>query len=115
MREFDRYFLEKEEPVKSSLLFLREYILSRDPAITEAWKYRMPMFCFRGKMFCYLWTDKKTGLPYIGIVEGKRIVHPGLLQEKRARMCIFPVDPAKDISLENLDTLFDKILALYRV
>ncbi|SDL22629.1 hypothetical protein SAMN04488090_0413 [Siphonobacter aquaeclarae] len=114
MREMDRYFLEQEEPVRSCMLFLREYILGKDPAITEAWKYRMPFFCFRGKMFCYLWTDRKTSLPYIGVVEGKRVDHPGLLLEKRARMRIFPVDPRKDLVVEDLDILFDKILALYR-
>ena len=31
---------------------------------------------YQQKMFCYLWTDKKTHEPYIGIVEGNKIDHP---------------------------------------
>src|SRR5438309_2947596 len=97
LREIDNYFIEKEEPVKSCLLFLREYILSHDPNITEEWKYKMPFYCYRGTMFCYLWVHKKNGLPYLGIVEGKRTDHPALIIEDRARMKIMLFDPTEDI------------------
>jgi len=59
MREIDDFYLQKEEPVKSCLIFLRNYILNYDSNITEAWKYKMPFFCYKGKMFCYLWVHKK--------------------------------------------------------
>ena len=59
MREIDNYFLQKDEPVKGCLLFLRDHILAYDKGITEAWKYRMPFYCYKGKMFCYLWTHKR--------------------------------------------------------
>jgi len=48
-------------------------------------------------MFCYLWVHKKYGKPYLGIVEGKKIKHPDLLTEKRARMKILLIDPEKDL------------------
>jgi len=80
----DNYFLQKEEPVKSCLQFLREYILKQDDNIVETWKYGMPFYCFNGRMFCYLWVHKKYHLPYIGIVEGRQIDHPDLIIEKRA-------------------------------
>src|SRR6185437_9054488 len=51
---FDNYFLQKEDPDKSCLQFLRQLILKQDRNITEAWKYGMPFFCYKGKMFCYL-------------------------------------------------------------
>jgi hypothetical protein len=60
----ENYYFQKEEPIKSCLLTLREIILSQDKNITNQWKYRMPFFCYKNKMFCYLWTDKKTNLPY---------------------------------------------------
>jgi uncharacterized protein YdhG (YjbR/CyaY superfamily) len=84
LRPIDQYFLDKDEPIKSCLQFLREHILKQDPLITEAWKYGMPFFCYRGKMICYLWVHKKHHQPYLGIVEGKQINHPDLLQEDRA-------------------------------
>lgn len=87
LREIDNYFL-KEEPVKSCLLAVRGFILSFDGNIVETWKYGMPMYCYKKKMFCYLWVHKKLHQPYLGIVEGKRIEHPKLIQEKRARMTI---------------------------
>ena len=114
MREIDNYYLQKEEPVKSCLLFLREHILSFDPDITEAWKYRMPFFCYKGKMFCYLWTHKKNGLPYIGIVEGKKIDHPALIMEDRARMKIMLIDPTIDLPIETIDAILSIALGFYK-
>jgi hypothetical protein len=114
MREIDNYFLQKEEPVKSYLLFLRDHILSFDKDITEAWKYGMPFFCYNGKMFCYLWVHKKHHHPYLGIVEGKRIDHPQLIQEKRARMKILLFDPLKDVPVKTINSILKEALTLYK-
>jgi hypothetical protein len=113
LREIDNYFLQKDEPVKSCLLFLREYILNYDPNITEAWKYRMPFFCYKGKMFCYLWTHKKNGCPYIGIVEGKKIDHPALIIEARARMKIMLLNPSDDLPMETIKSILDIAIGFY--
>ena len=113
MREIDNFYLQKEEPVKSCLLFLREHILNFDQNIIEAWKYRMPFFCYKGKMFCYLWVHKKYGLPYIGIVEGKKIDHPALIIEDRSRMKIMLLDPTTDLPMESIDNILKKALSFY--
>lgn len=39
LRPIDNWFLQKDEPVKSCLQFLRAHILKQDPGITETWKY----------------------------------------------------------------------------
>lgn len=114
LRPIDNYFLQQEEPVKSCLQFLRAYILKQDEHITEAWKYGMPFFCYKGKMFCYLWIHKQLHQPYLGIVEGTRIEHPDLLQEKRARMKILLLDAHKDLPIKKINTILQTILALYR-
>ena len=114
LRVIDNYFLQKEEPIKSCLQFLREHILNQDANITEAWKYGMPFYCYNKKMCCYLWVHKKYQQPYIGIVEGKHIHHPGLIIEKWARMKILLIDPAKDIPVKKIDTILKEVLALYK-
>ncbi len=114
LREIDHYFLHQNEPAKSCLLFLRQYILKQDVNITEAWKYKMPFYCYKGKMFCYLWVHKKYHQPYIGIVKGKDIDHPDLIIEKRARMKILLIDADKNIPLKKIDTVLKKVLALYK-
>lgn len=114
LRPIDQYFSQKEEPVKSCLLFLRKHILELDSAITEEWKYGMPFYCYNSKMFCYLWIHKKYGQPYLGIVEGAKIDHPDLLQEKRARMKILLIDPNKDLPIKKIDALLKKVLQLYK-
>lgn len=114
LRLIDNYFLKKEEPIKSCLQFLRQHILKQDRNITEAWKYGMPFYCYNGKMFCYLWTHKKYHQPYIGIVEGKRINHPDLITEKRARMKILLIDSGQDIQIEKVDTILKEVIALYK-
>jgi len=114
MRNVDLYFLNKEEPYKGCLLALRKCILSNDPHITETQKYGMPCYCFKGKAFCYLWTDKKTQFPYILFVEGQYLIHQRLETGKRARMKIFPVDPKKDLPYTTIDALVQDALLLYK-
>lgn len=99
---------------KKLLSCLREHILNYNPNITEAWKYRMPFYCYKGKMFCYLWTHKKNGLPYIGIVEGKKIDHPALIIEDRARMKIMLLDPNTDLPIETIDSILKTALSFYK-
>ena len=114
IREIDLYFLHKDEPVKSYLLALREHIQQFDDRITEAWKYRMPFYCYDGKMFCYLWVHKKLHQPYLGVVEGNRIEHPQLLQEKRARMKILLFDPEKDIPVRTVNYILKTAISFYK-
>jgi len=108
------FYLKKDEPVRNCLLALRDIILSQDENVTNVLKYGMPFFCYRGKMFCYLWIHKKFGQPYLGIVEGKRVHHPALLAEKRSRMKIFLVDADRDLPVKTINTLLKKTLDLYR-
>ncbi|MCB0505900.1 MAG: DUF1801 domain-containing protein [Cyclobacteriaceae bacterium] len=114
LRDIDNYYLNQEEPTKSCMLALRDIILALDEDVTEAWKYRMPMFCYKGKMFCYLWTDKKTRQPYIGVVEGKRINHPKLEQGDRSRMKILRINPSKDLPLKAIHGILGEALNLYK-
>jgi len=114
LREFDQYFLQKDEPVKSCLIALREIILKQDDQIKIAWKYGMPFFCIKGKMLCYLWIHKKHKQPYLGIVAGKYIIHPDLIMEKRSRMKIMLFDPTKDLPIRKIQLILNQTLALYR-
>jgi hypothetical protein len=114
LREMDLFYLRKEEPVKSCLIALREIILRQDAEITAAWKYGMPFFCYRGKMFCYLWVHKTFKQPYLGFVEGKYLNHPDLLIEKRARMKIFLLNPDKDLPLKIIEAILNQSLNLYK-
>lgn len=108
------YFLHKQEPNKSCLLALRSVILAQDINITETQKYGMPCFCYQGKAFCYLWTDKKTDEPYILMVEGKHLDHPRLEEGDRKRMKVFRVNPNKDLPIKTIKDILKKALDLYR-
>lgn len=114
VHEPDHFYLDKEEPVRSCLLALRSIILKQDSNISETRKYGMPCFCYKQRMFCYLWTDKKTNEPYILMVEGKHLEHPALEQGKRSRMKIFRIDPGKDLPLSTVDLILNMGLDIYR-
>ena len=114
IRDPDSYFLSKEEPTRSCLLALRTIILKQDPAVTETVKYGMPCYCYKKKVFCYLWTDKKTDEPYLLLVEGRHLTHPGLEAGTRSRMKIFRVNPTADLPLKSIKSLLKKALELYR-
>ena len=108
------FYARQEEPARSCLLALKSIILDLDENLTTAWKWRMPFFCYKGRMFCYLKTDKKTGEPYIGIVEGNRIEHPFLEQGNRSRMKILRVNPNEDLEREMIEGVLNQALELYR-
>ncbi|MEQ9592404.1 MAG: DUF1801 domain-containing protein [Cyclobacteriaceae bacterium] len=110
----DEFYLSKDEPIRSCLIAMREFIKNYDSQITEAWKYRMPFFLYKGKMFCYLWINQKTRQPYVGIVEGKKIDHPSLIQEKRSRMKIMLLDPHDDLPLKALQNIFREAKKHYK-
>ncbi len=108
------YYLNKGEPNKSCLLVLRSIILNQDTHVTETQKYGMPCFCYKKKMFCYLWTDKKTGEPYILMVEGKYLNHPKLEGGNLSRMKILRINPNKDLPIKTIGSILKTALDLYR-
>lgn len=109
------YYLKREEPLRSCLLALRDIIISLDGTnISEEWKYGMPFFYYKGKMFCYFWFHKKYLKPYIGIMEGASVHHPELLQEKRARVKILLIDPGKDLDMETIQSVLQQLLDFHR-
>ena len=114
MKADDRFYEQQEEPVKSCLLALKKIILEQDKIISAEWKYGMPFFCYKGKMFCYIWVHKKLKQPYIGIVEGKHFNEPFLIQEKRSRMKIMLFDPEKDLPVKIIENVIQKSLDLYK-
>lgn len=96
------------------MLFLRDLILAQDNFIQETKKYGMPCFCYKNKMFCYLWVDKNTDFPYLLFVEGNRLSHPQLKAGNRKRMKTFSVNPTEDIDERSITTLLNEALDFYR-
>lgn len=106
MKALDNFYNTQPEPYRSTLLALRDIILAVDPEnMTPEWKYKLPFFCYKGKMFCYLWVHKKFQQPYVSLVHSEELTHPLLLLEKRARMKILLIDPNDDIPLKLLQQL----------
>jgi hypothetical protein len=114
MSPADQYFLKHEEPIRSCLQFLRAHILKQDTSVLEKWQYGMPFYYYDDKRFCYLWVHRKMKQPYLGIVEGARVNHPDLVQEKRARMKILLIDPSKDIPLRKINVILNQAIDLVR-
>lgn len=112
LHEIENFYLNLSEPTRSCMLSLRDVITDYHPEITQEWKYRLPFFYLRGKMFCYLWMDKKTGHPYIGFTDGGKMSHPMLVQGDRKRMKILSIDPRVDVPIEMLYKVLDEALAL---
>jgi len=111
LNPLDNFFEEKDEPMKGCLQYLRLLLTSYEN-ITEHWKYGLPSYYHKGKMFCYLWIHKKYHQPYIGFVDGNKIDHEDLLQEKRAKMKILLVNHLEDISEDKIKSMLKQALAL---
>jgi len=114
MKQLDDFYFKQEEPIQGIFLALKEIILKQDKDITNVLKYGMPFFCYKGKMFCYLWIHKKFKQPYIGIVEGKHFDERFLIQEARSRMKIMLLNTDDDLPIEKIETILEKALNLYK-
>lgn len=110
LTEHNKYYLKQEEPYKSCLLALKDIVIGIDENITPEWKYGLPFFYYKKKMFCYFWKDKKTQEPYIGICKGSEIEHPLLETGNRTKMKIFRINPNEDIDTISLTEILDKAL-----
>jgi|TARA_R110002050_G_scaffold114567_2_gene230152 hypothetical protein len=114
LKKIDSFYHNTPEPERSVFLAISNFILSLDGNISTDLKYGMPFFSYKNKMCCYLWKDKKTNEPYIGIVEGNRINHPQLEKGNRSRMKILRVDPNLDIDIETISEILNSVIALYK-
>ena len=113
MRETDLFYLSQHEPNKSCLLALRSIILQQNNEITETRKFGMPCFCYKKSVMCYLWTDKKTGKPYMLMVKGNLVPHPELEAGKRTRMKIFTIDPTNDLPIQTITNILQSAIDLH--
>lgn len=110
----NNFYLNLNEPDKSTALTLRDIIVKQDKHISHELKYGMPFFSYKGKMFCYIWIHKKYKKPYIGFVEGKYFEEDFLIQENRSRMKIYLVDPNKNLPVKIVSGLIQKAINLYK-
>ena len=113
LSDLNKFFLNQDEPNKSCFMALRGIILDFNLNITEHWKYKVPFYYFKGKPFCYLWQDKKTRQPYIGIVKGLHINSPFLIKGNRKKMKVFRIDPKVDFPVEEIYSVFEEVARFY--
>ncbi len=115
LSHLEAYYENQEEPVKSSFLALRKIILDFDTRISEHWKYQIPFFYYKKKMFCYLYQQKKGGLPYIGFAKGNFMEHPALEKGDRRKMKVMPFNPEEDLPIDEFLELLNLARSLYEV
>lgn len=113
MKEIDLYFEALSEANYAYLLTVREFIKNYHDDISEEWKYSVPFFYFRKKPFCYLYKDKKTDQPYIGIPRANKIEHVALIKGDRKKMKILPLDNQTEIPYDLITEIFELLIPLY--
>jgi hypothetical protein len=114
LTRLDEFYLQQDEPLKSVFLALRDLIMAHDLEITNAWKFNMPFFLYKNKMFCYIWTHTKIQQPFIGFSEGKLINHPNLTFENRSRVKIMIIDPEKELPTNTIKQILDMAIDLLK-
>ena len=114
LTRLDEFYLQQDELKNSAFLALRDLILAHHPDITNAWKFNMPFFLYKNKMFCYLWTHTKLQQPFIGFSEGKLINHPNLTFENRSRVKIMIINPEKELPVATIKQVLDMAIDLVK-
>ena len=112
MRALDAYYDGLSEPQQGCLLALRQVVQGFDQEIVETWKWKLPFFLYRNRMFCYFWIDKKTRHPYMGIVGGDALQHPALVQMHRAKIRKLIFDPHDDLPVKTILEVLDEARAV---
>lgn len=107
----ESFYLNQEEPLQSCLLALRDLIKAYSPDITERWYYKLPCFFSEGKIFCYVWVEKKTSLPYIAFYPGEHLTHPLLEKGSRTKSKMLYIQPDQDLPLTVIYEIIDEILS----
>lgn len=105
LNTLDNFFFTLEEPEKSCLLFVRQFILKHSIEISEHWKYNTPFYYYKGKWMCYISYHKKTKVIYIGFVQGHLIKHKKLASEGRKIVKVFYLNAEKDIDIASLNSI----------
>lgn len=114
MTNTTNFYLQQEEPNQSCFLAMREIVLSMDAEIEESINYGSPCFIYRGRVFCYLWKDKKLNQPYFLLAEGKLLHHPLLETGDRKRMKVLRVRATEDLPIDAINTILTQALDLYK-
>lgn len=114
MRDVDIFYSDKKEPIKGTLLALKNIILDYNSEIIPIWKYKLPCFMYQNQMFCCLWVDKKTQLSYICIEKHFDVEHPELIKGSLSFPKLLLINPEKDIPIKVIYTIFDMSMKLYK-
>jgi hypothetical protein len=104
-QSLDAFFLKIPEPQQSTLLFLRQFLIS-EIGLQENWKFNTPFYYYKGKWFCYLsYSAKRKHEIYIGFVRGHLIDYPDLEAEGRKQIKVYRINPEKDIDVKSLKAI----------
>lgn len=107
------FFMKIPEPQRSEFLFLRRFFLE-ESGLEEAWKFNTPFYYFKGKWFAFIsYNAKKDHELYVSFVRGSGIRHPALLSEGRKVQRIFRISSGKDININVLKSITEKLKELY--
>lgn len=113
MKPLDEYYEKLEEPVKSCMLALRDFILKLDDKIEVKYKFAMPFFYYQGKMFCYTRIFEKTQKPYLSIEKGHLIDHPQLELGDRKKYKIYWLNCGEDLEFETIEEVLREAMSHY--
>jgi hypothetical protein len=106
----DQFYNSLDEPSRSCLLFLRNFILNFSSEFEERRKNNTPFYYYKGKWFGFISYHPKTKVIYFSFVNGHLLKHDLLKSEGRKKMKIFYVDPSKDIDIKSLGTILNQAL-----
>ena len=114
MKALDAYYDGLAEPLQGYMLAVRKIMLDLDEEIESTWKWSTPFFLYRKRMLCYLWVDKKTREPYLGIYGGDALNHPSLVQKHRAKIRKLMLNVDKDIPAGTIRVVLGLAMTLIR-
>ncbi|MEE9348517.1 MAG: DUF1801 domain-containing protein [Flavobacteriaceae bacterium] len=86
MNPLETYFITQREPLQSVLLYLRQVVFETIPNVEEKYKYKIPMYYYKGKSICYLNILKGTNYVDFAFIFGYKLSNKqGLLKDGRNR------------------------------
>lgn len=103
LNPLENYFLQYNEPLQSSMLYLRSWL--KKQGLEEVYKFSTAFYQYKNKMFCYMSVRAKDRQLYLGFVKGYKMKHPSLIKEGRKQIKVIYINPEEDLPMKELNDI----------
>lgn len=107
----EAYYDNLPAPYAETLLACRDFILGLQLGLDPVYKWRIPVFDWKGNNLCYFHYEAKKNRCYIAFSSGRLLECPLLRAEGRKNMRFIVLNPEADLPVEAIQSCIEQVIA----